>query len=517
MKNFQIKFKTLLFALLIGMAFTSCSKDDEQNTNSNLDSIQGTWTRVGGNNPANNGMVIKLDNNSGVVIEKAPSNSPEIAIGDIKWKDIVANGNMKYRYEELGSNGSYYPSSMEFGVDDTLRISVDAQPGIGYIQKWVQNPSTSSVATILNCSSFLSSNPDAIVLLENKSDGVDYIIDCAVDVEVDLKIQPGVVIEFASNAGMDIKESGSLSAVGSANSPIIFKGKTASPGFWGVLHFDSNNPNNELNYVSIADGGGSNSFNNASIWVNDNNSGQLTFKNSTIKNSKGYGLVVEDNASIPDFSNNTFSNNGDAPLDISMLNIGSLDSASNYGDGNTKNYVSVNGSQVNLPQVIKSINVPYLIKGNSNIIDGVTLNPGVQFLMASGANIDVKSSGSLQAIGTSSDPISIKGEVDAVGYWGAIEILSNNPLNEFAFVNIKNGGANGSLGYSTIWVNDNSNGSFIMNNCSISDSYSWGIFVENGASMTPNTKSGVESVNTFNNNGSGTNANCTDGCTVYFE
>jgi hypothetical protein len=517
MKTIQIKFKTLFFALLVGLIFTGCSKDDEQNTTSNLDQIQGIWTRVGGNHPANNGMVIKLENNSGVVIDKAASNSSEIAIGDIKWKDIVANGNMKYRYQELGSDRNYYPASMELGVDDTLRISVDAQPGVGFIQKWVQNPSPSVEPILLNCNSFQSNDPDAILLLENNNDGVDYIIDCVIAVEVDLKIQPGVVIEFASNAGMDIKESGSLSAVGSANSPIVFRGKTATPGFWSVLHFDSNNPNNELNYVSIADGGGSNSYNNASIWVNDNNSGQLTFKNSTIKNSKGYGLLVEGNASIPNFSNNTFSNNGDAPLDISMLNIGSLDAASNYGDGNTKNYVSVNSSNVNQPQVIKSINVPYLIKGNSNIKDNLTLNPGVQFLMASGASIDVNSSGSIHAIGTSSDPISIKGEVDAVGYWGVIHVDSNNPLNEFAFVNIKNGGSLGSFDYSSIWVNDNNNGAFIMNDCSISDSYSWGLFVENGASMTPSTKNGVESTNTFINNGSGTNANCTDGCTVYFE
>lgn len=514
----QIKFKTLFILLLVGLAFASCNKDDEQSTNSNfnLDQIQGSWTRVGGNNPTNNGMKINVSGNTGVVTFKAPSNGAEPQIGDVKWKDIVAQDETNYRYEELGSNGSYYPSSLIFGVDDTLRISVDAQPGAGFIQKWVQNPSTSSVATLLTCNSFLSANPDAIDLLEDKSDGVDYIIDCVVDVEVDLKIQPGVVIEFTSGAGMEITPSGSVNAVGSANSPIIFRGKTASPGFWGALNFDSNNPSNELNYVRIADGGGRNDLINASIWVNDNNSGQLTLKNSTIKNSKGYGLVVEGNATIPNFSNNTFSNNGDAPLNIAMLNIGSLDVASNYGDGNTKNYVSVNGSQVTKPQVVKSLNVPYLIKDNSNVKDAVTLNPGVQFLMATNASIDVSASGSIHAIGTSGDPISIKGEVDAVG-WGAIQILSNNPLNEFAFVNIKNGGANGSLGYSTIWVNDNTNGSFIMNNCSISDSYSWGLYVENGASMTPNTKSGVESVNTFNNNGSGTNANCTDGCTVYFE
>ncbi|MDQ7917949.1 hypothetical protein RBU60_10210 [Mesonia sp. MT50] len=363
----------------------------------------------------------------------------------------------------------------------------------------------------------IDSNIDSETVLINHRTGVDYEICGGINVKADLIIEAGVEIVMCAGAGINVENTGSFNAVGTLDSPIILRGKTASPGFWDLLHFDSNNPNNELNYVSIADGGGSGTYSNAIIWVNNNNAGQLTLKNSTIKNSKGYGLAIEDNALIPNFSNNVFSSNGDAPINIPMSIIGSLDDASDYGDGNTKNHIEVFSSSMNQPQMVKNINVPYLIEGSLNIKDDLTLSPGVRFLMGSGAGINISSSGSMHAIGTSNEPITIKGNVDAVGYWGLIHLDSNNPLNEFAFVNLKNGGSSGTYGYSSIWVNNNNNGSFIMNDCSISDSYSWGLVVENGATMTPSTKAGVESANTFSNNGNGTNADCTDGCSVIFQ
>ena len=362
----------------------------------------------------------------------------------------------------------------------------------------------------------IDKNIDSDTVLKNLLPGVDYEICGSITVKARLTIEPGVEIVMCAGSSITIDKDGSINAVGSNDLPIIFKGKTASPGFWNFLHVNSNNPSNELNHVIISDAGGNNSYSNASIWVNDNNTGQLTFKNSTIKNSKGFGLFVEGIASIPNFSNNTFSNNGDAPIAIPISGIGSLDEASNYADGNVKNYVDVYSGSMNQPQVVKNINVPYLIRGTANIKADLKLNPGVRFLMSSGARLDVSASGSMNAIGTNSSPISIKGEVDAVGYWSYVHINSNNPLNEFAYVNMKNGGSNSSYSYTSIWVNDNNNGTFIMTNSSISDSYGWGLYVENGATMTPPTKAGVESANTFSTNGTGTNANCTGDCNVYF-
>lgn len=80
-------------------------------------------------------MIVNVEKDKGFIVEPAESG---FKVGEVKWKDIVAQDETHYRYGELGSNYSYYPSSIKFGIDDTLRISVDQQPGDGYIQKWVR-------------------------------------------------------------------------------------------------------------------------------------------------------------------------------------------------------------------------------------------------------------------------------------------------------------------------------------------------------------------------------------------
>ncbi len=351
-------------------------------------------------------------------------------------------------------------------------------------------------------------------ILKDHLAGVDYEICGNIRVNAELIIEPGVEIVMCAGATVSVEKNGSLNADGTSALPITFRGKTASPGFWDLLHINSNNPANVLNYVTISDAGGETYYNSASIFVNNNNSSQLSLMNSTIKNSKGSGMDVEDGSSIPNFSNNTFTNNGDAPIKLSLSLIGSLDIASDYGDGNTNNYIGVGGSNMTQSQEVKNINVPYFIEEKSYLKNDLKINSGVEILMGAGAYIIVEANGSINAIGTSSKPISIKGKVNSVGYWKVLHINSNNPLNKFEYVTIKNGGSDSYYNYSSIFVNNNNNGSFIMNNCTISDSYAWGLFVEGGASITPSTKAGIEGANTFNNNGTGTNANCTGNCTV---
>lgn len=363
----------------------------------------------------------------------------------------------------------------------------------------------------------INKNINTYTVLTNHKAGVDYEICGNINVSAELIIEPGVEIIMCSGTRVTIDQNGSLNAVGTDSLPIIFRGKTAAKGFWELFHFNSNNPNNELNHVIISDAGGSNSFENTSIWVNDNNSGQLTIKNTHITNSKGYGVLVENGASLPNFSKNAFSNNGDAPLKIPISIIGSIDDSTDYAAGNTQNYVLISAATVNQPQEVKNINVPYYLEGPATVKNDLKLNPGVEILMGAGVVIDVQGAGSFNAIGTASDPILIKGKVNSAGFWNVIHINSNNPLNKFSNVTVQNGGSSGSYKYVSIWVNDNNNGSFNMTDCTITDSYSWGLYVENGATMVPSTVEDVENANSFSNNGTGTNASCTGNCNVYFE
>jgi hypothetical protein len=49
----------------------------------------------------------------------------------------VGQGSNNYTHSELGSDYNYYPATINFGVDDTLRVNVN-NSGAGNIQKWVR-------------------------------------------------------------------------------------------------------------------------------------------------------------------------------------------------------------------------------------------------------------------------------------------------------------------------------------------------------------------------------------------
>ena len=136
----QLKFICLL--CMASFTIVACSEDnlldsdqeqEEQQTYS-LDDLQGDWIRIGGNNPTNNGIKINVLNDIGKITDAVQSG---FMVGDIKWKDIVGQNSTYYTHSELGSDYNYYSASIDFGVDDTLRVNVNAA-GAGNIQKWVR-------------------------------------------------------------------------------------------------------------------------------------------------------------------------------------------------------------------------------------------------------------------------------------------------------------------------------------------------------------------------------------------
>lgn len=144
------------------------------------------------------------------------------------------------------------------------------------------------------------------------------------------------------------------------------------------------------------------------------------------------------------------------------------------------------------------------------------IKPGVQIIMCSGARLKTTANGSINAIGSASNPIIIKGEQNIPGYWDVIDFNSNNPNNILKHVIISDGGYSNSYYNATVWINDNNNGQLTVNNCTFKKSYSWAIYVEQ-ATIYPSDYAAINASNTFIDNGAGANANCTDNCSVYFQ
>lgn len=339
-----------------------------------------------------------------------------------------------------------------------------------------------------------------------------------IDLEAAVTIEAGTVLNMCAGASLRVNATGSISCQGTATSPVIIKGETSSPAYWDGIRISSNNPNNQFQYTTISDAGGLWDFSYAAVYVY--NQAQLGMSNSTISNSSSDGLYMKTSSTLNNFSSNTFSNNGSFGLNISARQVGSLDANSIYNSGNTNAFINVREATVSTAQTWLDLNTPYLFNGDTHISAPVTIEAGANLNFEAASSIVVKPSGSLTAIGTASLPITFAGRFNSPGYWRSIRFESNNPNNKLAYATVMDGGNYWGDSYSS--VNVQSSSRLEINNCTITNSNSWGMYVNssttiitNGATVTDAT--GVLANNTMNGNGVGPDANCSGGgCTVYF-
>ena len=120
-------------------------------------------------------------------------------------------------------------------------------------------------------------------------------------------------------AGKSLRLENGITAIGTANQPIVFDSEAGTAGTWGGITVESLY---KFEYCQIKNGGELNIFNSnnspstekANLVFNYSGSSTAnTFKNNTISGSAGYGILVEDLKQNPDAENvanaNTFSNN----------------------------------------------------------------------------------------------------------------------------------------------------------------------------------------------------------------
>lgn len=116
---------------------------------------------------------------------------------------------------------------------------------------------------------------------------------------VKLTLEPGVILEFMSEGGLDV--SGTLEAIGTSSNPIIFRprGGATTPGAWAGIIFEKNSINSKLENVQISYSGArlfGVSFGSA-IKVDQS---VISLKNSTIQDSQNSGLWLVNSNSIID-------------------------------------------------------------------------------------------------------------------------------------------------------------------------------------------------------------------------
>lgn len=235
---------------------------------------------------------------------------------------------------------------------------------------------------------------------------VDYRVTAPLRVSAALTIEPAVEIELAEGAGLTTAEDGSLSAVGTTAEPIVFTGANPVPGHWEALRFTTDRSANELRHVVVEHGGRGEDFAffeniPANVIVADG--GRLSLRDSTLRLAGEHGLFLQDGATVSDYTENVFADNGGTPIRLPSNQVGVLDGTSAFAD-NGESHIEVVASTVAQAQTWPSTTVPLRFFGKHFVqlpiaTDAVTIEAGTVIELAPQAGIKVREGG-LSAVGT---------------------------------------------------------------------------------------------------------------------
>ncbi len=149
--------------------------------------------------------------------------------------------------------------------------------------------------------------------------GATYRVAQSINVNAELTIQPGAVIEFEADQTMYFKQDflgpddGIIIAKGTASEPITFTGVEKTAGYWKGLVIQSNSLINEIDHCIVEYGGSDLVVNESGNIVLDKdgafNDPDLTVTNSIIRHSGGCGIAVDVFGGNLVQSDNTFTNN----------------------------------------------------------------------------------------------------------------------------------------------------------------------------------------------------------------
>lgn len=278
--------------------------------------------------------------------------------------------------------------------------------------------------------------------------GTPYLIEGMVKVDQNVLIEAGANFLMGQSASIYVEGGASITAIGTGDKRIEFRGVQASRGYWEGIVVRTNSVGNVFDYVDILHGGSSYGSLTVGYLAADNARVKLT--NSTIGESANYGIWIEDNGRFAEFGSNVITGNSDGAIYAPLAAIDALDSESMYG-GNDKNEVRVYGQTLDEEATWANLtDAVYMFEGTFRITAPVTIEAGADFRFASNASLWIDEGGSLKAIGTSTEQITFQGAEASPGYWFGIIFRSNSQNNVLEHVIVSEGGrdyGNVTVGY----------------------------------------------------------------------
>ena len=408
-----------------------------------------------------------------------------VGTNNAEWGSVTGSGtyvaNSEVVISAIPASGYYFIKWDDGNTDNPRTILVTGDKA--YQAIFSNNPNGGGQGggngTSMNISDNISENttwPDLGL-------DVDYIVDGWINIEGNalLTIEPGVTIMFTGeNGGMTVHENAGLRMVGTAAKPIKFVGPVNNPnnGSWNRIVIESKRNDNVWEYVQFLRGGSSDY-----VWegVVDVQGAKLAMRNCTIDGSLGYGIDLEYQAHFTAFEGNTIKNCAQYPI-VSENWDGLLDlTADNTFLSNGHNFIDARCRDIHMEDhtTIKAMPIPYYLESGLYFDGGykLTIEPGSQFYMRSGQNVQMDANSTLIADGTAEKPIVFRGMEDEDSYWYGIKYSSTKQASVMNYCTVINCGedTDGFHGGCICIYNDSR---LTLTNCTIGKSLYYGITLD---------------------------------------
>ncbi len=345
------------------------------------------------------------------------------------------------------------------------------------------------------------------MVLEDRVNGVDYVISNNIELNANLTVKPGVTLMFKNGAGLLVNEGGSLTAIGASGNLILFTAESGKRGDWKGITILSNSARNVLSYCKVEQGGGQAKFGAADIIVGaENKVAQVEISNSEITASNTDGIVVAQGSKLNGFTGNKIHTNSSFPVSMHITDAVNMGGQNQYVN-NGKEFIKLAGdgaSVIHKEIYLKNLNEPFLVSGQVVAGNSFGVAAGSHVYMDNDAELvidGVDGSGSFNAVGTEASPISIAAIYNGTGIWNNIRFRSSDSNNnKIEYCTISGGGATGTNhaeGMVSVVNDANGSSNIVIRHSTIINSAAIGIYIQ---SANSEYNSDIISGNTFSNN-----------------
>lgn len=273
---------------------------------------------------------------------------------------------------------------------------------------------------------------------------------------VELHLEPGTKLLFASTASLTVHDGAALVAIGTPDAKVVFEGTTDDVGAWVGLRIRSNSTKNELSQVVIKHAGSSEML-RAALSLSEE--AVVALRDVEIVDNQRVGFAMYDSARLTEFSRVVVRGNAGGAGHVGVPHVKHLRGDGNIFENNGNgNSVIVEATallkltqEATWPSISPAV---YRIAGQGGSGGGIvkveqhlTIEPGAVFELtgSSGFLMDGAASG-LRAIGTPDKKIVFRG-IDGSSWSGLTFGESTWAENRLEHVEVRNASSAPSWGY----------------------------------------------------------------------